>query len=191
MPKYKLINTKTKEEHLCDKIVIDGFDYYVSDNEQPKIDGELYHCKHKGKGINVGNGQPPQKLIISTYSSKRNLCSDCKKVIATNNPNIDIPKVVDEVWKISKDYVKTLGLLGSDLDNITSENLVVWGYNKSQETHPFSEEDMIEFAEWIANSKLHGYSKQLYEAMIRHKVSTTKELLQIWKEQQPKTVYYE
>lgn len=59
------------------------------------------------------------------------------------------------------------------------------------ETIQLSEEDMIEFAEWIADSKLHGYSKQLYEAMIRHKVSTTKELLQLWKEQKPKTLYYE
>ena len=54
-----------------------------------------------------------------------------------------------------------------------------------------TQEIAVEFAEWIADSKLHGYSKQLYEAMIRHKVSTTKELLQIWKEQKIKTLYYE
>jgi hypothetical protein len=47
----------------------------------------------------------------------------------------------------------------------------------------YSEEDMIEFVEWIANTKLHGYSKQLYEAMIRYKVETTKELLKLWFEQ--------
>ena len=47
----------------------------------------------------------------------------------------------------------------------------------------YSEEDMIEFAEWIANSKLHGYSKQLYEAMIIYKVKTTKDLLKVWFEQ--------
>lgn len=28
--KYKLINTKTKEEHLCDKVTIGGFEYYIS-----------------------------------------------------------------------------------------------------------------------------------------------------------------
>ena len=33
MKKYKLINTTTKEEHLCDKVTIDGFDYYVSDEK--------------------------------------------------------------------------------------------------------------------------------------------------------------
>lgn len=29
--KYKLINKTTSEEHLCDKVTIDGFDYYLSD----------------------------------------------------------------------------------------------------------------------------------------------------------------
>jgi len=54
---------------------------------------------------------------------------------------------------------------------------------KWQAERMYSEEDMIEFAEWIANSKLHGFSKQLYEAMIRHNVKTTKDLLKIWFEQ--------
>ena len=35
-----------------------------------------------------------------------------------------------------------------------------------------------EFAEWIADSKKHGWCKQLYEAMIVNKVKTTKELFQ-------------
>jgi hypothetical protein len=52
-----------------------------------------------------------------------------------------------------------------------------------QAERSYSEEDMIEFAEWIANSKLHGYSKQLYEAMIIYKVKTTKDLLKVWFEQ--------
>jgi hypothetical protein len=29
--KYKLINSVTKIETICDKVTIDGFDYYVSD----------------------------------------------------------------------------------------------------------------------------------------------------------------
>ena len=57
---------------------------------------------------------------------------------------------------------------------------------KWKEERSYSEEDMIEFAEWIANSKLHGYSKQLYEAMIIYKVKTTKDLLKEWFEQYKK-----
>ena len=30
MNKYKLINLNTKEEQLCDKVTIDEFDYYIS-----------------------------------------------------------------------------------------------------------------------------------------------------------------
>lgn len=30
--KYKLINNQTKEEHVCEKITIDIYDYYVSDD---------------------------------------------------------------------------------------------------------------------------------------------------------------
>jgi len=41
--KYKLINAQTKEEHLCDKVTIDGFDYYVSDN--PKADDYCLNLK--------------------------------------------------------------------------------------------------------------------------------------------------
>ena len=54
----------------------------------------------------------------------------------------------------------------------------IWknGYNKSQETNPFSEDDMIKFLEWYKNH------------LVQY---PTKELLQIWKDQQIKTVYYE
>jgi hypothetical protein len=44
----------------------------------------------------------------------------------------------------------------------------------------FTSDVASKFAEWIADSKLHGYSKQLYEAMIRHKVKTTEELFEIF-----------
>lgn len=171
--KYKLINNKTKEEHLCDKVTIDGFDYYVSDKEQPKIDGELYHCKHKGKGIDVGSGQPPQRLIIDIYSTKRNLCSDCKKVIATNNPNIDIPKVVD-VFLIVEQWVKSKEKL---VYQYWDKPSFIEGYNKAKETYTFSEEDMIEFSIW---RNITVFDKPL----------TPKGELELWKEQKPKIVYY-
>jgi hypothetical protein len=53
------------------------------------------------------------------------------------------------------------------------------GYNKSQETHPFSEEDMVEFA--VFYQKHQGRSLEYWG----------KDLFKIWKEQQPKIVYYE
>lgn len=193
--KYKLINKITKEEHLCDKVTIDGFDYYVSNNEQPKIDGELYHCKHKGKGIDVGNGKPSQNLIISTYSSKRNLCSDCKKVIATNNPNIDIPKVVDDVERLAEKFVVDKLKKSSQAAGVLIG--FIEGYNKSQETHSNSDKDMIEFTEWVAvnyvpttaSKELKYWQKDTYQN--KEYFYSTQELLQIWKEQKTKILYYE
>lgn len=164
--KYKLINYVTKTETFCGKVTIDGFDYYVSD-ENPVGDSYVFDLDRI-------------KFICSDDEST----TTDKKVIATNNPNIDCPKVVDEVEKLAKKYTE-------ETESLRMKRVWKAGYNKSQETHPNSDEDMIEFAEWIADSKLHGYSKQLYEAMIRHKVSTTKELLQLWKEQRTKIVYYE
>ena len=177
--KYKLININTKHEVLCEKTTIDGFDYYVS-NEEPF---PYAYIKHKNEVIKVkGIGEKSGEVF---HDKGFNHAHECRKVVATNNPNINAPKVVDEVEELAISYEMSF----TDDDGTAKVDFKA-GHNKSQETHPFSEEDMIEFAEWIANSKLHGYSKQLYEAMIRYKVSTTKELLQIWKEQQPKVIYY-
>ena len=78
--KYKLMNTRTKEEHLCDKVTIDGFDYYVND-ETPEHD----------KYITYKN----QLFIIKNGDNE--LFHLSKKVIATNNPNIDIPKITSKI----------------------------------------------------------------------------------------------
>ena len=81
--KYKLINKQTNEEHLCDKVTIDGFDYYVSDE---KLIPNCYVF------------DPIRNRITVIYLvSKKGENFGAKKVIATNNPSIDIPKVVDEL----------------------------------------------------------------------------------------------
>lgn len=136
--KYKLINKQTKEEHLCEKVTTDGFDYYVSD----------------------AYGKP---------------------AIATNNPNIDIPKVVDEI------EIKVDEILNKELPNFTPyhRRSFFLGYDKSQETHPFSEEDMIEFGDWVRNNPyIWNYPDKFNDKR------TTKELFQLWKEQKLKTLYY-
>lgn len=156
--KYKLINKKTGEETLCDKVTIDGFDYYVSDEKTLFSDGKTFVTKeniiHMAYGYNYGD----------------------KVVIASNNP-IDIPKVVDEVEELANQ--KTLPHLRA---------VYIEAYNKSQETHPFSEEDMIEFVDWLftdcSENGPFGFS-------CKGNAYSNKELLQIWKEQKIKTLYYE
>lgn len=196
MNKYKLINTKTKEEHLCDKVTIDGFEYYVSDEERLKDDYVYENNLNQEYKIskvfkrNDELGFFRFRNIWIPFSKQNN----ARKVIATNNPNIDIPKVVDEVNRLAYEHCDSV--IPKDVTRSLHYSFKC-GYNKSQETHPFSTEDMIEFNEWCDTSE---------EAAIfwrRNRVDpdmsgnhwkkireNRKKLLQFWKEQQPKIVYY-
>lgn len=166
--KYRLINTKTSESHLCDKVTIDGFDYYVSD----KIikDVRPYY----------GKWQVEEGTILNKFPTYLTDLSSCRLVIATNNSNIDdVPKVVDEVERLANWATE---------ETQSSRMKRVWksGYNKSQETHPFSEDDAVEFGDWIRNNPyVWNYPDKLKDRR------TTKELFQLWKEQRIKTLYYE
>ena len=164
--KYKLINKQTNEEHLCDKVTIDGFDYYVSD--------EII------KDVRPYNGewQIEKGYILNKLPTYLTDLSECRLVIATNNLNIDIPQILEEpnetlIHQIAAD----LGyrMLPDDL-----EEGIKAGYKESQETHPFSEDDMVEFGKYAHN-----------DAFSLSNVKTFKELFQLWKEQQTKIIYYE
>ena len=177
--KYKLINKQTKEEHICQKVTIDGFDYYVSDNHINKLKpDDAYHTI-------VEN---PRRVVRYT---KHIQDTTSGVIICTNNPNIDIPKVVDEV-KVLANLHKV------NISEDWSKASFIKGYNKSQETHSFSEEDMIEFANWIGEEWSPNGRKECWDSNElnsthepKYLVDGTKELLQIWKKQKPKIVYYE
>lgn len=162
--KYNLINKQTGEEHLCDKVTIDGFDYYVSD-----------------KCNDLGGWHIDKEFEILSNVSRFNVVTEMREVIATTNPNIGVPKVVDEVEILGEDETNIRILQHKTPSRIARQYFdgFVNGYNKSQETHPFSEEDMIEFHKWA-----------FQQVRVKESDLTTKELLQLWKEQQPKIVYY-
>jgi hypothetical protein len=66
---------------------------------------------------------------------------------------------------------------------------------KWQSERMYSEEDMIEFGEWVShNDWVYLPSKKYWvneeQEELEQKLSS-QELLQLWKEQRPKTVYYE
>ena len=172
--KYKLINKTTGEEHICEKVTIDGFDYYVSDEKRNINDFVLLD-----NIIKELPGYYIIQLLDETLLSSADALN-CKKVIATNNPNIDIPKVVDEVDVLTNTMIN---LYLEKIKDLTKR--FFWkagfkcGYNKSQETHPNSDSDTAEFADWCETN---------YDDL---KPYTTKELLQLWKEQKTKTLYYE
>lgn len=183
--KYLLKNKTTGEEHLCEKVVIDGFEYYITD----KITsiGE--------KSILQLEGFTP---MILTHFEECEPDYEGKKIIATNNPNIDLPQVIDEV--VYEAY-KAVG------EDIAYNDLLVtaWcdGYSKAKEETPFSEEDMLDFLKWVEKShywkstdKRFPQTVGLWTTNINgnfpvEQGKTTKELLEIWKQQRPKTIWYE
>jgi len=176
--KYRLINKTTNQETICNKVTIEGFDYYVSD-EEPTLSDTLNICYY------IFNGT----LYKREYSHHKG----CKKVIATTNPNIDIPKVVDEVEILAELKYKTIGFVEEwrelEENNPKNEGFKE-GYNKSQETHPFSEQDMIDFAEW-RDKYLEELNQWKVDGSKGGEQFTTQELLNIWKEQNPKVIYYQ
>ncbi|XAI97324.1 hypothetical protein [Leptolyngbya phage Lbo-JY46] len=178
MQKYKLIHVQTKEEHLCDKVTIDGFDYYVSDESSngDYLLGKEFYINLEENKLCQQNDSEFMKWMGHTL----------KRPIATNKPNIDIPKVVTEVdeWlKIGISEEENEANSNKEYNSTSFFNGVKLGYNKSQETYPFSEEDMIEFLNWI------GEDDYRFEKWATNKISP-KELFQLWKEQQTKIVYY-
>jgi hypothetical protein len=67
------------------------------------------------------------------------------------------------------------------------QNAVDWhnGYNKAKETHPNSDDDMIEFLDFYKST---NQEKSIYVArcLLNGKHIESKEILRIWKEQKPK-----
>ena len=178
---YKLINKSTNEEAICTKVVVNGFDYYIND-ELPD--------DQNGYWTYIGYSEP---IIINKCNQPigwfRNLHdkNNYKKVIATNNPNIDLPQVIDEVEELAK---KSWGVLSGGLNLGKSEKLY-WvggfqhGYNKSQETHSYSKEDMLNLIQ-----SLKDYTHESHSILGQDEREPI-EFLEIWESKQIKTLYYE
>lgn len=80
MNKYKLINTTTNQETICDKVTIDGFDYYFSETEQINWQDLVYN-----------------KETNDYFRRNINAPLECNgiyfKIIATTNPNFNNKKM--------------------------------------------------------------------------------------------------
>lgn len=161
--KVKAINKNTNQQFDCEEIEIDGYKYYLYYNIEPKKIGQYYITKDN------------QVDIVKTGKELG------KPILCTNNPNIDIPKIIEY-----SDILEDMAVLSTE-ENEIDDSIeyghrlgFINGYNKSQETHSFSEKDMKSFGKFCFEYDYRLFGRKLY-----------KELLQLWKEQQPKKVYYE
>jgi len=93
--KYRLINNKTGEEHFCEKVTIDGMDYYVSDEPN-----------------DLGGWHIDIELKLLSNPSRYNVADTMREVLATNNPAIDLPKVgYENSVNFANQCLKELGLI--------------------------------------------------------------------------------
>lgn len=182
--KFKLINIDTNEETICEKIVIDGFDYYVSD----EIINDVRPF--------MGRWQIEKGYILNKFPTYLTDLSECRLVIATNNSNIDLPQVVDEADVLADKWVfETNGEKWSNNNGSAGDNYGSFkaGYKKSQETHPNSDQDMIDFYKWL-NKNLWEDFNDIKKGLFVNSFGVQKqekELIQLWKDQQPRKIYYQ
>lgn len=174
--KYLLKQNKEDKGILCNKVIIDGYKYYLYYNTEPKKIGQYYITKDNQVDI-VKTGKELGKPI---------LCS--------NNPNIDLPKVVDEDNIINKIINE---ILGFKVVRIQETEFIIGlklGYNKSQETHPFSLDDVKEIINlareqyWDVDNR--GFSSST-EGDWSFKYSTEDEIIQKYQETKVLTIFYE
>lgn len=220
--KYKLIHKLTGQEAICEKVTIEGFDYYFSNSKIQAEDdifcdvNSLDSYRHDAvkhialpridKCIEIVGNDVWIKIEGVPYELEGCANSTVHKVIATNNSFSNIPKVIDEipdeaiiehsnvVANFLYDSARHRDSAIKSLFKIAAQS----GYSKAQETHPYSEEDIIEFLEWLPRKGIRFDTKKkgviywmMYENAVHKSLGTTKELFQLWKSQQIKTIYYE
>ena len=163
MKQYKLINKTTGEETICTKVVIDGFDYYFS-NDNPKHK-DYYWDENKNDIRRYFESRESYPSLIHRY-----------KVICCNNPSINIGQVIDEVEKLAMDNCYNR----HQTHNSEYTHAYIVGYNTHASTHTLSDDEVVDFKDWCLYIPLGSGLEN----------KTTKELLELFKEQLTKTIYY-
>jgi hypothetical protein len=182
MKKYLIKNLSTGEETLCERIELEGFEYYVANHEAYGTVGYI-STEHGGVIGNIHYDEKNLTWDLRTYgsihypfSSKEHI----KTVICTTAPLPDVPQVVDLVEEMAgSEYQKNKG----KVDKLTLDEQIQrsggfivgykTGYKSSQSTHPFSVEDMISFGTWL----------------MKNGATTYGNLLSIWQQQQPTKIF--
>lgn len=163
--KYLLKKDEQDKGVLCDKVTIDGFDYYELNTT-----------------VNSGD------FVINDLQLLQVNQSTCvfydKKVMATSNPNIDLPKVVDESISMQLAYKHTENLRLTNNERTQRWFGYIEGYNKSQSTHQYSEQNMLDLIQ-----SLKDYTAESNN-ILGHDEREPVEFLNIFKDNQPKVIYY-
>lgn len=169
MKKYRLINSKTKKEHICEKIEIDD-----PSIDLPKIISDKNVLELEKK---TGN----QETIESDWDLKR-----CFEQLRFNkNTHLGLGDIrltigmQEEICKLVDRFY---------------EKKNIRNYKKPERENSFSEEDMIDFAFFFSKYEFVDDTTEgtLYAENLNGDKNcfTIKELLEIWEKQKIKTIYY-
>ena len=172
--KYLVKNVTTGEETLCEKVGVNGFDYYISLND---IEKEATPCYCYNSIKNTWNND----IILYQGSMPMYHYIGFKKVIATTNPSLNLPMVIDEVEELAEiDTDKCPCYKYPNSDNGYYDHIEGFksGYKQAKETYQFTKEDMVEFMLWVFNESFRNGTSG-----IEHE-----ELLKIWQEQRIITI---
>jgi hypothetical protein len=159
---YLVKNVTTGEETLCEKVVVDNHDYYLSEN--PELDDYCSNPRTKEffKVLDT--------MMIDGLNNNNN---DDYTIIATNNPSLDLPQVLGEVEELAKSEHsynhKSVQEIGFRLG-------FVMGYKQAKETYSYTKKDLIDFKQ---------QAPLILEQMC---AATDEELFDIWKEQRTITI---
>lgn len=159
MNKYKVKNTVTGEETICEKVVVGSHDYYVS--KEQALEGDYGYIDFQdGEVKKIG----------------KHFADDWEKVIATTNKSLDLPIVIDEVEELAEIDSEKCGYF--EYENRHHYHIEGFkdGYNKAKETYSFTKDDLINFKQQapLILEQLNGASDS--------------ELFDIWQEQRTKTI---
>lgn len=176
---YKLINRKTGEEHICSKETVNGFDFYIGGVIKDINESNVWDTTDSGF-------HPFLKSIGSTrFAIDEFEKGNFLKVIATNDPSKEIPQVVDVAKKLALEVNDCIEMPDKkyDRDEYYLVKNFIDGYNDSQQTHPYSDDDMKKFVIFCFDAVDDSSGKYVNK--------TNQELLEMWKEERIKTIYYE
>ncbi len=165
MDKFNLINKNTKEETICEKRSIGGVDYYVCDTYKV---GELVLGKRRSSGqYECGLLSNREEKYVVPSSGDGFYTNHVKGIIATND-------------------------IGCFCNNINDGLRIGFTIDKNhQEFNSYSEDNMFEFVKWVGDNNYylkHQVNDMWYDD--EYYIGSTKDILEMWKRQQVKIIYY-
>lgn len=194
--KYLLKQNKEDKGVLCDKVTIDGFEYYV-DYSQPIEVGKWYISNQAPRlCVKIKEGKYPYIHLNNKGEEIADFYTWKGVIICSNNPNIDIPQVVDKLENIVKAYVQELIDCKSvkEHERTWISSICHQSITKSQEIYPFSLDDVKEIINlareqyWDVDNR--GFSSNT-EGDWSFKYSTEDEIIQKYQETKVLTIFYE